>query len=524
MKLGFELRQGQSLTMTPQLQQSIRLLQLSTLELEAEILAAVESNPMLEIDESIGESATGDSGIDERNSASEALRSNDTFEQALSQGAADFDAAQDYAAPADTRTEQTLDLEAPSASMPDELALDSRWDDIYEADGSTSFSRGDAESEEYDFIGSRSSGSDNLLDHLLSQLLVFPLSSRDQLIASAIIESINDNGLLDDTLEEIVRGLQQQDLPDVEMDEALAMLHLVQTFDPPGVGARDLQESLSIQLAQLETAPELQEARQHAAQLLAHLDLLGNHDYNRLRRLLNINEEQLKAALHIVQSLSPHPGDRMRSNEVDYVVPDVFVRRVGKSWRAEMNSAILPKLRINQTYAGYIQRGQRSDDMSYMRNALNDARWFIKCVHSRHDTLFAVAEAIVRRQQGFFEHGETAMRPLVLREIAEELELHESTISRITSNKYMHTPKGVVEFRYFFSSHVATSDGNDASSTAIRAMLKKIISGENPQKPLSDNKIAEMLEAEGIHVARRTLAKYREALGIPPSNERKRPL
>lgn len=528
MKLGFELRQGQSLAMTPQLQQSIRLLQLSTLELQAEIQNAIESNPMLEIDENY----TQDVGDDYADEGSDTSRAPQTIDQALdqsldgalAQGSSDFASGESSEhAGLGAQTEQTLDLEAPSQSMPDELALDSRWDDIYEADGSTSFSKGDSESEDYDFIGSRSSGGDNLLDHLLSQLLLFPLSSRDQLIATAIIESINEDGLLDDSLDEIVRGLQQQDLPDLELDEAMAMLHLVQTFDPPGVGARDLSESLRIQLSQIEPQAEQREAYHHAAQLIAHLDLLGSHDYARLRRLLGVNETQLKDALLIVQSLSPHPGDRMRSTEVDYVVPDVFVRRVGTVWRAEMNSAILPKLRINQTYAGYIQRGQRSDEMSYMRNALNDARWFIKCVHSRHDTLFAVAEAIVRRQQGFFEHGETAMRPLVLREIAEELELHESTISRITSNKYMHTPKGVVEFRYFFSSHLATSDGNDASSTAIRAMLKRIIAAESPQKPFSDNKIAEMLAEEGIHVARRTLAKYRESLGIPPSNERKRP-
>ncbi|HES76574.1 MAG TPA: RNA polymerase factor sigma-54 [bacterium] len=519
MKIGFELRQGQSLAMTPQLQQSIRLLQLSTLELQAEIQSAVESNPMLELDES--DNADNDPEYADDSSGNR----NDTLDQALARATPDFDERSsnaDERSSLETHTEQTLDLDAPRQDMPDELALDSRWNDIYEADGSTSFSRGDGENEDYDFIGSRSSGSDNLLDHLLSQLLMFPLSSRDQLIAAAIIESINDDGLLDDSLEEIVLGLGN-DLPDIELDEALAMLHLVQTFDPPGVGARDLNESLQIQLRQLQPPEEQQEAHRHAAQLLKHLDLLGTHDYPRLRRLLNLSEIQLKAALSIIQNLDPHPGDRLRNQDVDYVVPDVFVRRVGNVWRAEMNSAILPKLRINQTYAGYIQRGQRSDDMSYMRNALQEARWFIKCVHSRHDTLFAVAEAIVRRQQAFFEHGETAMRPLVLREIAEELELHESTISRITSNKYMHTPKGVVEFRFFFSSHLATSDGNDASSTAIRAMLKRIIAAENPQKPLSDSRIADMLEAEGIHVARRTLAKYREALGIPPSSERKRP-
>jgi RNA polymerase sigma-54 factor len=513
MKLGFELRQGQSLAMTPQLQQSIRLLQLSTLELQAEIQTAIETNPMLEIEDEPGDEVPN--------------VQNESLDLALARGTQDFDdfsaTHKNDAAPAsDKQSEQTLDLDGTHQDMPDELALDSRWDDIYDAEGSTSFSQGDSEREDYDLIGSSSNGSDSLLDHLLSQLLLIPLSSRDQLIAAAIIESIGDNGLLDDTLDEIVHGLQY-DLPDIELDEAEAMLHLVQSFDPPGVGAHDLNESLRIQLRQLEPNSEQLEIHQHARQLLDHLDLLGSHDYARLRRLLNINDEQLKAALTIVQSLDPHPGNRLRNQAVDYVIPDVFVRRVGSVWRAEMNSAILPKLRINQMYAGYIQRGQRSDDMSYMRNALQEARWFIKCVHSRHDTLFAVAEAIVRRQQAYFEHGETAMRPLVLREIADELELHESTVSRITSNKYMHTPKGVVEFRYFFSSHVATSDGNDASSTAIRAMLKRIIADENPQKPLSDNRIAEMLEAEGIHVARRTLAKYREALGIPPSNERKRP-
>ncbi|MGD9889349.1 MAG: RNA polymerase factor sigma-54 [Halothiobacillaceae bacterium] len=516
MKIGFELRQGQSLAMTPQLQQSIRLLQLSTLELQAEIQNTIESNPMLELDD-------GDTPEYESEQDNAGIAHCETLDQALARATPDFDESQ-HGEPSslEAHTEQTLNLDPSHPELPDELALDSHWDDIYEADGSTSFSQGDSNNDDYDFIGTRSSGSDNLHDHLLSQLLMFPLSNRDQLIAAAIIESINDDGLLDDTLEEIVLGLNN-DLHDVELDEALAMLHLVQTFDPPGVGARDLHESLSIQLKQLQPSQEQGEAHQHAEQLLKHLDLLGTHDYTRLRRLLNLSESQLKAALHIIQSLDPHPGDRLRSQDVDYVVPDVFVRRHGNTWRAEMNSAILPKLRINQTYAGYIQRGQRSDDMSYMRNALNDARWFIKCVHSRHDTLFAVATAIVQRQQAFFEHGETAMRPLVLREIAEELDLHESTISRITSNKYMHTPKGVVEFRYFFSSHVASSDGNDASSTAIRAMLKKIIAAENPQKPLSDNRIADMLEAEGIHVARRTLAKYREALGIPPSNERKRP-
>ncbi len=520
MKLGFELRQGQSLAMTPQLQQSIRLLQLSTLELQAEIQAAVESNPMLDLADPDNSDDFADAGEDDLSE----FKPHDLLSQAFAEPGEAITETRHDTSSHDNPNEHQLDLEAPSQSLPDDLPLDSRWDDIYDADGSTSLSRADAENEDYDFIGSRSSGGDNLLDHLLSQLLLFPLSTRDQLIATAIIESINEDGLLDDSLEAITQGLRQQDLPDLEDDEALAMLHLVQTFDPPGVGARNLHECLSIQLSQREFDESQLPTLENARRLLDHLDLLASHDYSRLRRLLHLDESALKDAVLLVQSLTPHPGEALRKDDVDYVVPDVFVRRQGSVWRAEMNRAILPKLRINQTYAGYIQRGQRSEEMSYLRHALNDARWFIKCVHSRHDTLFAVAEAIVRRQQAFFDHGETAMRPLVLREIAEELDLHESTISRITSNKYMHTPKGVVEFRYFFSSGLATNDGHDTSSTAIRAMLKRLIAEEDPKKPLSDSKIADMLAKEGIQVARRTLAKYREALGIAPSNERKRTL
>jgi len=505
MKAGLELRQGLSLAMTPQLQQSIRLLQLSSLELQTEIQEALEANPMLELDEDGGEetgaSEPGETGVG-------GLR-NEPREAADQSAGSVSDLGQ-----ADT----TLDLDTPGQNMPDELPLDSRWDDIYEADGSTSYSKGSPDDEDRDFLSYTSSGQDSLGDHLLSQLLLTSLSPRDQLIATAIIESINDEGFLDDTLEAIVEGLSQ-DLPDIELDEAEAMLHLVQQFDPPGVGARDLGECLRLQLAQLgEHGP----AHALALRLLDHLDLLAARDYTRLQRVLKVDAETLKAALLVLQGLNPRPGAALRSQDVEYVIPDVFVRRVNGQWRVDLNPDLTPKLRVNSLYAGYIQRGRRGEDMNFMRNALQEARWFIKSVQSRHETLLAVAEAIVRHQRDFLEHGEAAMRPLVLREIAEELDLHESTVSRVTTNKYMHTPRGVVEFKYFFSSHVGTADGGEASSTAIRARIKQLVADEPPAKPLSDSRLAELLEAEGINVARRTGAKYRESLGIPPSNERKR--
>ncbi|MGC8853690.1 MAG: RNA polymerase factor sigma-54 [Halothiobacillaceae bacterium] len=490
MKAGLELRQGLSLAMTPQLQQSIRLLQLSSLELQTEIQQAIEANPMLELED--------ESGEETEPAAIETLES-----------------------PPTTRLDEadtTLDLEAPRQDMPEELPVDSRWDDIFEADGSTSYSKGSAEDEERDFLSYTSSGQESLHDHLLSQMLLTPLSPRDQQIATAIIESVDEDGFLEQPLESIVDGLRH-DLPDIEFDEAEAMLHLVQQFDPPGVAARDLGECLALQLRQVEHPSP---AHIDAARLLEHLDLLASRDYTRLQRLLKIDAEALKAALQILQGLNPRPGAELHSQGVEYVIPDVIVRRIQGQWRVELNPDITPRLRINNLYASLIQRGRHGEDMSYMRNALQEARWFIKSVQSRNETLLAVAEAIVRRQQDFLEHGEAAMRPLVLREIAEELGLHESTVSRVTTNKYMHTPRGVVEFKHFFSSHVGTADGGEASSTAIRARIKQLVADEPASKPLSDSRLAQLLMAEGINVARRTVAKYRESLGIPPSNERKR--
>jgi RNA polymerase sigma-54 factor len=273
-------------------------------------------------------------------------------------------------------------------------------------------------------------------------------------------------------------------------------------------------------LQQLETETPV---RQVAIQIVSeHLDLLGSHDYVQLMRRMKISEDDLQQAILLIRSLNPRPGSQMTSSKAEYIVPDVYVKKVKGVWKIELNAQSAPKIRINETYANLIKRADNSDDNNYLKNHLQEARWFIKSLMSRNETLLKVATCIVERQRGFLEHGEEAMKALVLHDVAEAVGMHESTISRVTTRKYMHTPRGIYELKYFFSSHVNTSSGGECSSTAIRAMIKKLISSEEPRKPLSDSKIAKSLEEQGINVARRTVAKYREAMAIPPSNERKR--
>lgn len=485
--------------MTPQLQQAIRLLQLSTLELQAEIQETLESNPLLEVDEGQDEmvadgSDAGDNTPDLPTEAAER--------------------------PSEASGEAEAFDERARHDIPEDLPTDSAWDDFY--DGGTSFSAPDPEAQQRDALDFQSNGAENLQDHLLEQLHLMPLSETDRLIASTIIESINENGYLDDSLENLHRSLaaeldQEADIGEEEME---AVLHLVQHLDPPGVGARDLSECLRLQLDNLpEDTPGLELTRRLVND---HLDALGARDLNGLKRKLKTDDESLQNAIALIQTLSPRPGADFKPADTQYVIPDVFVRRDNHGWRVELNPDIAPRLRINSLYAGMIKRADKSQDNTFLRNNLQEARWFIKSLQSRNETLFRVASAIVARQRAFFDYGEEAMKPLVLREIAEELDMHESTISRVTTQKYMHTPRGVFEFKYFFSSHVSTADGGECSATAIRAMIKKLVAEENPAKPLSDSKIASILDDRGIKVARRTIAKYREAMAIPPSNERKR--
>ena len=508
MKQSLQLRIGQSLTMTPQLQQAIRLLQLSTLELQTEIQEVLESNPMLEIEED--------------GSSSDPLENASPSKDDIKNGAdADVSDAQDARDANDLQTDaaaQDVDLNN-TQDMPDELPVDSQWDDVYEPQLQTSNTSSGDDDKAREFLENQSNTDDALFDHLMDQLLVTSMSDNDRAIALAIIDGIDDDGYLKESVEEILGGLVND--IEIELDEVEAVLRLIQHFDPLGVASRDLKECLLLQMEQFDSSslPVLKKAREIVK---SHLDLLGNHDYAKLKRYNRINDEELGEIIHFIQTLNPKPGSNISKSSTQYVVPDVFVAKAEGRWTVRLNGESAPKLRINPTYASYIQRGKQSEDNTFLKNNMQEARWFLKSLQSRNETLMRVATSIVEHQRTFLDYGEEGMKPLVLREIAEELELHESTISRVTTQKYMHTPRGVFEFKYFFSSHVGTSDGGECSATAIRAMIKKLIESEEPKKPMSDNKIANLLVDQGINVARRTVAKYREAMMIPPSNERKR--
>lgn len=514
MKQSLQLRIGQSLTMTPQLQQAIRLLQLSTLELQTEIQEVLESNPMLEVEED-GQSSdplenTSQSAEDNTTKELATEKSNNADEGAI-ENIEMTDLQSDSAA-------QDIDLDN-NNDMPDELPVDSQWDDIYEPSITTSSAPSGDDDKAREFLENQSSFDGALLDHLMDQLLVTTMSDIDRTIALSIIDGIDDDGYLKESIEDIHASLVDE--LEIELDEVEAVLHLIQHFDPLSVGSRDLKECLLLQMEQFDhnVVPYLKKAKQIVKD---HLDLLGSHDYAKLKRYNRINDEELADIIRFIQSLNPKPGGSISKTSTQYVVPDVFVSKDEGRWTVRLNGESAPKLRINPTYASYIKRGKQSDDNTFLKNNMQEARWFIKSLQSRNETLMRVATSIVEHQRTFLDYGEEGMKPLVLREIAEELELHESTISRVTTQKYMHTPKGVFEFKYFFSSHVGTSDGGECSATAIRAMIKKLIESEEPRKPMSDNKLANLLVDQGINVARRTVAKYREAMMIPPSNERKR--
>jgi len=504
MKQSLQLRIGQSLTMTPQLQQAIRLLQLSTLELQTEIQEALESNPMLEIEEE--------------------KQSPDPLESSQTEKTNGESVNNEITENTDSTTDQ-IEIDANNVDIndnqqiPDDLPVDSNWDDIYDVPPSTSAPASGDDDKSREFLENQSGLGESLIDHLLDQLQVTHMSDTDRLIAMAIIDAIDEDGYLNESIEDIYSGLINQ--LEIELDEVEAVLHLIQRFDPLGIAARDLRECLLLQLEQFDSN-EISELNKARLIIKDHLDLLGSHDYAKLKRYTRLSEEELSRVISFIQTLNPKPGALIAESATQYVVPDVFVRKEKGRWVVELNPETAPKLRVNPLYASYITRGKRSDDNTFLKNNMQEARWFIKSLQSRNETLMRVATSIVEHQRNFLEYGDEGMKPLVLRAIAEELELHESTISRVTTQKYMHTPAGVYEFKYFFSSHVGTSDGGECSATAIRAMIKKLIEEEEPRKPMSDNKIATLLVDQGINVARRTVAKYREAMMIPPSNERKR--
>lgn len=486
--------------MTPQLQQAIRLLQLSTLDLQQEIQEALDSNPMLEQQEA---------GEDYENADS----MSDQGEQSPAETAQESSFSESYETPSSTTGNDQEESDW-HEHIPNELPVDTAWEDIYQTSASNLPSNDD---DEWDFTTRTSSG-ESLQSHLLWQLNLAPMSDTDRLIAITLIDSINSDGYLEQSLEDVLNSLDPE--LGIELDEVEMVLRRIQQFEPAGVAARDLSESLLLQLHQLPAdTPWLNEAQRLVKD---YLDLLGNHDFNQLMRRMKLKEEELRPVIELIQSLNPRPGSQIESSEAEYIVPDVIVRKHNGRWLVELNQEAVPRLRINPQYAGFVRRADTSADNTFMRNQLQEARWFIKSLQSRNETLMKVATQIVEHQRGFLDYGEEAMKPLVLHDIAEAVGMHESTISRVTTQKYMHTPRGIYELKYFFSSHVSTAEGGECSSTAIRAIIKKLVAAENPKKPLSDSKIAGLLEAQGIQVARRTVAKYRESLGIAPSSERKR--
>jgi RNA polymerase sigma-54 factor len=483
LKTSLQLRMSQQLTMTPQLQQAIRLLQMPALELQAHLRELLESNVMLEVEED-----------PEGTQSFEALGATP---QELPTGQPTGEEG-DTEAPAATESEPTVDV------------VDA-WEDR-SAGPSDSPWNADDEDRQQEFTDAEGQ---SLQEHLTWQLELAKLAPRQLAIGRAIIDAINDDGYLTDPFDAIAATLE----PEIRAteEEIGQVLRIIQGFDPSGVGARSVGECINLQLKTLDPAtPGLTCAQKIAA---SHLELVAHRDMATLRRQLACPDEEIEQALALVRSCHPRPGAQISRAKAEYVVPDVFVRRSPTGWLVEMNPATLPRVRLNQTYANLIGRAASH---ATMRTQLQEARWLLKSLEIRHDTLMKVARSIVERQTAFLEHGEEFMKPMILRDIAEAIGMHESTISRVTAGKYMHTPRGVFELRYFFSSHVEGADGSGTSSTAIRAKIRKLIREEDAGAPLSDSRIAELLSKEGIPVARRTVAKYREAMTIAPSNERRR--
>ena len=553
MKQTLSLKLGQQLTMTPQLQQAIRLLQLSSLDLQQEIQETLESNPMLELEEEEStpdgneipepegdseEAAADIDGLGDPDDFPELPGEGDTmtadgFEESYDDGFAeqgDDAFANESADAGELTTDSAESTDAAPAEaadeipIPEDLPVDTSWDDIYEPGSSTPAGNS---GEETDWsLDDRNSSDESLQEHLLWQLNLTPMSDRDRMIATAIIDAVEPSGMLGTDVEDLLSTLNADEPVDadpeslVELDEVLAVLKRVQQFDPIGVCARDLGESLYLQLSVLE--PETP-WREEALNLVSeHLDVLAGRDFNTLKRKTRLDEADLASVVALIQSMNPRPGSSIGGEAAEYIVPDVMVFKDNGRWQVELNGEATPKLKINELYANMVKRADSSSDNVYLKDNLQEARWFLKSLQSRHETLLKVATKIVEHQRGFLEYGEEAMKPLVLADIAEAVEMHESTISRVTSRKYMHTPRGIFELKYFFSSHVSTASGGEVSSTAIRALIRKLTADENPRKPLSDNKIAAILAEQNIKVARRTVAKYRESMAIPPSNERKR--
>ena len=526
MKQNLQLRTSQNLALTPQLQQSIRLLQLSSLELNQELEIILQENPLLELVDGDNPDADIDSAAD--------LLEQDLSEQSngadhdplgadgeTSSENDEFDAFSniDYQEVSNTSPEPSEEKPQESNTSDDFSATD--FDENYDEYGSASnWDEGSRQNNSDDDDGDYSRQevvSESLRDHLLNQLKLMPLSARDQSLLFLLIDSINEDGYLEGSLEELAESLPLE--LEVELVELQTALKHIQNLDPAGIGATNLQECILLQLNILPADTEyLAIAKNIVSQ---HLAVLANKDFVKLRKLLNCDEAALKGAQALIKQQNPRPGSDFAQLDRDHFIQhEVVIKKVKGIWIATLNDGVMPKLRINQLYADILKRN-RENSSQYLQTQMQEAKWMIKNIQQRFSTILRVSQAIVDRQRNFFEHGEIAMRPLVLREIAEELELHESTISRVTTHKYMLTPRGIFELKYFFGSHVATDAGGECSATAIRALIKQMVAEENIKKPLSDSQFSDILAKQGIVVARRTIAKYRESLNIPPANLRK---
>lgn len=474
MKPSLQLRISQQLTMTPQLQQAIRLLQLPALELQAQVQEALENNVMLESDEGL----EGMSSLDEMAEAE--------------------------------RGEERRDAEAEGGEDEPVVEINEDWSEPTAAESDTAGPSGSGDR----MLDIPDETGQTLQDHLNWQLAIAGLPERAEMIGRTLVDSISDDGYLTEPIEDIAEAL----LPEIHATpaEIEAVLRVVQQLDPAGVGARSVSECIELQLMMLDPGTPGRDCALALAR--DHLDLVAGQQYSLLQRQVHCSVEELDIALALVRSCHPRPGAIIQNSRTEYIVPDVFVQRTPQGWSVELNGAALPRVRLNETYAGMITRAA---DHAVLRTQLQEARWLLRSLEIRNDTMLRVARSIVERQSAFLEQGEEAMEPMILRDVAEAVEMHESTISRVTTGKYMHTPRGVYEFRFFFSSQVPGDDGAGVSSTAIRAKMKKLVAQEDPSEPLSDARIAELLSEDGVKVARRTVAKYRESLGIPSSNDRR---
>ena len=492
MKQSLQLRTSQHLALTPQLQQSIRLLQLSTLELHQELEQLLSDNPLLErlddpLDHSVrllGDGAINSSAPSE--TSTEPGTPSDAPAAAEGEGEAAFEAG----------------AEAESGSGNDS---DGEWGEVGRAKGS----------DDEDSRPQLGAGAISLREHLMEQMRVTVIEPRDRALVELIIDALDDNGYLEEPLDDILARMPEE--LEIDADEMKTALSMLQSFDPAGVGARNAAECLALQIRRMPCVPMVTR-RMALAIVEHHLAWFAQRDFNKLKKALDCDDEDLREAQAVIRQCNPHPGAAFAADVSDYVVPDVVVRKHKGGWAVSLNNDVMPRLRVNSLYASLLKQGKGEAQMGAQ---LQEAKWLIKNMRQRFDTILRVAEAIVERQRNFFSHGAVAMRPLVLREIADTLGLHESTISRVTTQKYMLTPHGMFELKYFFGSHVATEAGGEASSTAIRALIVQLTGAEDPKNPLSDSKIADMLGEQGMVIARRTVAKYREALKIPPVSLRK---